>query len=468
MNALDALFSRQVPTRSAGAPANAANRDRDAGRSESFATALKSGRPDKPEPRARSADDKAPSRDGAVNDVPEAAASEAAETDQADEAEDSQALNLLALLARRAEKNEDETGEDDGDEIVIEVAEPDADEQILAADEESLVPAPKVAPHENNGVDGKAVAAAAIAEGNPRATITAQQDKPLKGEAGKGEASSQAASVKGAAYGASAAEAMMAGGGKADDADANSGKGGQSGNETDMAALDPDFRTRSTSVRGEGDVAMDKVEVLEKRSVNGPAMSQNGDNVARAVLREAAGMNPQQSAEPAETSALRATAASERANAAFMARPTGQTLHTLRIQLNPEALGQVTAVMRLTDGELKVDLKVQSAEAYRQLSDDSSSIAKALRAHGYGVDQITVQHAGNAPDRGGMNAQQGQTSSQQFQFRDGLAQNAGGGNGNGGGRREQAGGNGSNHGELSHEAVSGTAGSSRHSDGMYL
>lgn len=467
MNALDALFSRQVPTRSAGALSNTAGRDRSTERSDSFASAMKSGRPDKPEPLARDAESKAPSRDNAVDDAPETAAPEADDNDQADETGDSQAINLLALLARHAGKNEDETAEEGDGEIVIEVVEPETDENLLAVDEESLVPAQKAAPAENNGVDGKAVAAAAVTEGNPRATIIAQQDKSLKGETGKSE-TSQAASAKGAADGAKAAEAMMAGSGKAGDADANAGKGGQSGGEAEMAALDPEFRNRSTSVRGEGDVAMDKVEVLEKRTASGPSMSQNGDNIAKAVLREAAGMSPQQTAETAEASAARATAATERATAAFMARPTGQTLHTLRIQLNPEALGQVTAVMRLTDGELQVDLKVQSAEAYRQLSDDSSSIAKALRAHGYGVDQITVQHTGNASDRGGMSAQQGQTSSQQFQFREGLAQNAGGGNGNGGGGRGQAGGNGPNQGELSHEAVSGTAGSSRHTDGMYL
>ncbi|TDH38276.1 flagellar hook-length control protein FliK [Pseudohoeflea suaedae] len=465
MNALDALFSRQVPTRSPNVSSNAGARDQGSGQSGSFASALSSGRPDRPEQRTRNGDDNAPVRDEAVDNTQQAAASddrEIDETDQSDDADGSQAIDLLALLAKRAENSEDDADEDGADEIVIEVVEDASDEDEPAVDETALEAMQKLG-HGNNGVDGKAVAAAAVADGNPRATIIAQQTKPVTGNADKGEAAANAAD--GAADGRRISEAAVAGGGKSDDAGANAGREGQRKGEADMAELDPVLRAKSASVRGEGDVAMDKVEVLEKRSVSG--MSQNAENVAKALVRDASGLNPQTTAETGEAAALRHAAAAERANAAAMAPRSGQTLHTLRIQLNPESLGQVTAVMRLSDGELKVELKVQSAEAYRQLTDDSSAIAKALRQQGYGIDQITVQQTNAGSDKSGMNAQQGQTSGQQFQFREGMAQNGSGGNGNSGDGRGRSTG-GQNGGELGHEVVSGNTSSSGASDGVYL
>lgn len=464
MNALDALFSRQVPTRSPNASSNAGVRQQGSGQTESFASALSSGRPDRPEPRARQADDKAPARGETVDDAHEAAASddrEIDETDQPDDTEDSQTIDLLALLAKRAENNEDDTAEDGEDEIVIEVVEEAADEEELALDEDALS---AMQQKDNNGVDGRTVAAAAVAEGNPRATIIAQQNKAVTGNADKGEAA-QTNSANGAADGAKVAGAAVAGGGKSDNAGADAGKKGQSKGESDMAELDPTLRSKSASVRGEGDVAMEKVEVLEKRSVSG--MSANADNVAKALVRDANGLNTQTTTETGDAAALKQAAPAERPNAAAMAPRTGQTLHTLRIQLNPESLGQVTAIMRLNDGELKVELKVQSAEAYRQLTDDSSAIAKALRQQGYGIDQITVQQTNAGSDKSGMNAQQGQTSSQQFQFREGMAQNSSGGSGNGGENRGRSTG-GQNGGEVGHEVVSGNASSTGASDGVYL
>ena len=346
---------------------------------------MSSGRPDRPEPRARQADDKAPARGETVDDAHEAAASddrEIDETDQPDDTEDSQTIDLLALLAKRAENNEDDTAEDGEDEIVIEAVEDAADEDELALDEDALS-AMQQPEKDNNGVDGRTVAAAAIAEGNPRTTIIAQQNKAVTGNADKGEAA-QTNSANGAADGAKVAGAAVAGGGKSDDAGADAGKDGRSKGEADIAELDPTLRSKSASVRGEGDVALEKVEVLEKRSVSG--MSANADNVAKALVRDANGLNTQTTTETGDAAALKQAAPAERP----MAPRTGQTLHTLRIQLNPESLGQVTAIMRLSDGELKVELKVQSAEAYRQLTDDSSAIAKALRQQGYGIDQITV------------------------------------------------------------------------------
>ena len=92
----------------------------------------------------------------------------------------------------------------------------------------------------------------------------------------------------------------------------------------------------------------------------------------------------------AAVAAQRAAPAGAAAAAALA--PTGQTLHTLKLQLNPLSLGNVTAILKLSGEELSVQIKVETAEAYRQLSDDSQSILKSLRGQGYGVEQITIQH----------------------------------------------------------------------------
>jgi chemotaxis protein MotD len=104
-------------------------------------------------------------------------------------------------------------------------------------------------------------------------------------------------------------------------------------------------------------------------------------------------------------------AAAMRSNAALAspdpAASTGKVVNTLKIQMNPIDLGLVTAHMRLSGDQLSVDLKVQSAEAYRQLSNDQGKMMDALRAQGYAVDRITVSMSPAASDAGDRQSQQG-------------------------------------------------------------
>ena len=76
---------------------------------------------------------------------------------------------------------------------------------------------------------------------------------------------------------------------------------------------------------------------------------------------------------------------------------TGTPIDTLKIQLRPAELGSVNAVLRLSGDQLAVELKVETIEAYRQLSESQATVLKALRSQGYVVEQISVQHV--APDR---------------------------------------------------------------------
>jgi chemotaxis protein MotD len=62
----------------------------------------------------------------------------------------------------------------------------------------------------------------------------------------------------------------------------------------------------------------------------------------------------------------------------------------LRIELHPAELGSVVASLRLSGEQLSVELKPQTAEAYRRLSGDSEEITKSLKKLGLDVDTITV------------------------------------------------------------------------------
>jgi chemotaxis protein MotD len=67
-------------------------------------------------------------------------------------------------------------------------------------------------------------------------------------------------------------------------------------------------------------------------------------------------------------------------------------------------------------------LKVQSSEAYRQLSNDQSAMIDSLRQQGYSVDRVTVTYA--APDTSSNS--QGGSQSQQQQQQSGASQGQGG------------------------------------------
>lgn len=129
------------------------------------------------------------------------------------------------------------------------------------------------------------------------------------------------------------------------------------------------------------------VEVLESRRFMAlHPLSANGQMLSRSLIDAGQPLFAAQRAGPAQP-----------ASVPGQPQP-GQMLHTLKLQLNPLSLGSVTAVLKLSGEELSVDIKVETIEAYRQLSDDNRAILKSLRSQGYGVEQITIQHV-PGPDR---------------------------------------------------------------------
>lgn len=144
----------------------------------------------------------------------------------------------------------------------------------------------------------------------------------------------------------------------------------------------------------------ENVTVLESRRYLGLAQSSNSAAVVSALAGDsewAQAMQP--------SSAL--------SNAASWTS-TGKVVNTLKIQMHPVELGLVTATLRLSGEELSVDLKVDNAAAYRQLKEDHSRIAEALRSQGYAVDSVTISITPTArSDAGNQSNFQGQSSHEQ-------------------------------------------------------
>lgn len=195
------------------------------------------------------------------------------------------------------------------------------------------------------------------------------------------------------------------------------------------------------------------VEVLESRRFLGAQpVSANAQMLARSLGDASGEIFQAQRSAPAQSAALPGQPQS------------GQMLHTLKLQLNPASLGSVTAVLKLTGEELTVDIKVHTAEAYRQLSDDNQAILKSLRAQGYGVEQINIQHVAGGPDRSaGQTLQQGQQNAFQGPG-SGDAQASGREAGGQGGGRQT----GKQQGNQGHEQNSYASSDTQRSDGVYL
>ncbi|MDX3926369.1 MAG: flagellar hook-length control protein FliK [Shinella sp.] len=171
-----------------------------------------------------------------------------------------------------------------------------------------------------------------------------------------------------------------------------------------------------SAVRADG-----AVTVVESRRYIGLAQPGNASAVTSAIVED-----PEWARALASKQALDA--------------PTGKVVNTLKIQMQPIDLGLVNATLRLHGDELVVSLQVETGEAYRQLKDDQESIVKALRGHGFAVDQVSVQllptdrsaSAGHQQQQG--SDQQSQLAGQQQQARGGD-----GGRQNGEGQQAAAG-----------------------------
>lgn len=112
-------------------------------------------------------------------------------------------------------------------------------------------------------------------------------------------------------------------------------------------------------------------------------------------------------------------AAMKAASAAATETPEPRTatpVNTLKIQMTPESLGNVTATLRLHGDQLTVHLQVESGEAFKQLSQDKEGLIQSLKSQGFSVDQVSVQLApAPATDKTVAQTSAGQQSGGQMQ-----------------------------------------------------
>ena len=110
--------------------------------------------------------------------------------------------------------------------------------------------------------------------------------------------------------------------------------------------------------------------------------------------------------------------AASSANALPTEARTATPVNTLKIQMTPESLGNVTATLRLHGDQLTVHLQVESGEAFKQMSQDKDGLIQSLKSQGYSVDQVSVQlaPAAQSSDRTVAQTSSGQqTGGQQMQ-----------------------------------------------------
>jgi chemotaxis protein MotD len=151
---------------------------------------------------------------------------------------------------------------------------------------------------------------------------------------------------------------------------------------------------------------IETVTVLDSRRYIGLATNTNSASVTAAIAGDSEWAHAMQ-------------ASSSLSNAAELSS-TGKVVNTLKIQMNPIELGLVTATLRLQGDALSVDLKVETAAAFRQLKEDHNKMLESLRSQGYAVDSVTVSMAPTT------SSDAGSQSGAQSDSRQSFAQSQGG------------------------------------------
>lgn len=150
----------------------------------------------------------------------------------------------------------------------------------------------------------------------------------------------------------------------------------------------------------------DFVTVLESRRYLGFSSDSNATTLANAIK-----------ADPTWSQALQSATTAQNA----VEGNTSTTVNTLKLQMNPENLGHMTASLRLKGEELTVEVKVHTVEAYRHLTNDHDAILKSLKDQGFSIDQVSIQLSASEKSAASQDGNQSQNGQDQ---RDNLGQNA--------------------------------------------
>lgn len=187
---------------------------------------------------------------------------------------------------------------------------------------------------------------------------------------------------------------------------------------------------RLVSADGRGrpvDIALPKVAGEPQKDMDKAAATAKIDTATVLEARRYLGFSPDSnanalaSAAKADPTWSAALQAARRTDLGSLGN-TVTEVNTLKLQMNPENLGNMVASLKLKGEELTVELRVDSIEAYRHLSADHDDIVKALQDQGFSIDKVTVQL--NATDRTDTGADRDMARQEQAQ-REGQARRDG-------------------------------------------
>lgn len=130
---------------------------------------------------------------------------------------------------------------------------------------------------------------------------------------------------------------------------------------------------KAERVKGEGGPT---VTLLEERRYLAPASDTNAGKITAAMLGDSQWVESMRAHQAADVDAQTSSA--------------GKVVNTLKIQMTPIELGTVTASLKLAGDTLSVHLTVDNAAALKKLNEDHEDIVKALKSHGFAVDQVQV------------------------------------------------------------------------------
>lgn len=136
----------------------------------------------------------------------------------------------------------------------------------------------------------------------------------------------------------------------------------------------------------------DMVHVLEARRYLGFSSDSNAATLTRAIGGDRSWIEAMRAAQGVTQSS----------------QPTASEVNTLKLQMNPANLGNMTAYLRLKEDQLTIEVRVETMEAYRQLTKDQEGMLSALRDQGFSIDQVSVQLAPAAKAEAGRDDSQQQ------------------------------------------------------------
>ena len=237
----------------------------------------------------------------------------------------------------------------------------------------------------------KLLGAQAATKGSTRAASTDTTDTAKTDSKKSNESKDKTADADAKGAGELDALNLLSGGVQVQSAASNQNTKDQSGGDTvyrfsraDGTGKSLDMSLPSADANGSKDTATSGIEhitVLDARR-----FISDGDSVSANTKALVSGM----SGDKDWAAAMKAASSANASNSVDSNR-VAAPVNTLKIQMTPADMGTVTATLRLQGDQLTVHLSVDSAEAYKHLTQDKDGLVQSLKSQGFSVDQVNIQ-----------------------------------------------------------------------------